>query len=210
MTLALNASYEKLTIALRYWLLGRNYFDALKALEFAARYHTGTRKDGTPEFSHQIWQANYIRTLEKSLDDPEGTLITTLCHDLLEDYPVAGETMISMFGKERGTSIIRITKIRDGIKVPDDAYYGEMAEDVRASVAKGGDRIHNHQTMQGAFTRQKQLSYMQETDDLLMPMLKVARRRFPSQELAYENIKHVLRTQMELIRCFQNPDEALA
>lgn len=202
MTLALNASYEKITIAMRHYLLGRRFFDAIAAMELAGQYHTGMRKDGTPEFSHQVWQSQYIRTLEPSLDDPEGTLITTFLHDLLEDYAdkISYEYIVNKFGQERGASVWAITKIRNGVKIPDTEYYDEMAADLRAAVAKGGDRIHNHQSMNGAFTPEKQESYMVETETHVLPMLKKARRLFPTQDAAYENIKHVLLTQMELIR----------
>lgn len=46
-------SAQKRLVSLRYWLIGRRYFTALEAMEFAAAHHTGFRKDGkTPEF-HQ-------------------------------------------------------------------------------------------------------------------------------------------------------------
>jgi len=51
--------YTKQFIAMRYWLLGRNYLLALDALEYAAKLHTGTRKDGrTQEYFHQIGRAH--------------------------------------------------------------------------------------------------------------------------------------------------------
>lgn len=90
--LAHDASYEKLTISLRYWLLGKGYIKALKAMEYAAQHHTGTRKDGTPEFSHQIWQAHYIRSITALLVDPEACLIVCFLHDVVEDYRCASPT----------------------------------------------------------------------------------------------------------------------
>ena len=48
-------TYDKLLVSLRYWLLGREFYTALKAPRYAADYHTGLRKDGvTPEFEHQL------------------------------------------------------------------------------------------------------------------------------------------------------------
>jgi len=56
------------------------------------------------------------------------------------------------------------------------------------------------------FTPKKIDSYMIETNDHVIPMLKLARKRFTKQEGAYLNIKHVLMTQMELLQAF-NPVE---
>jgi len=64
---------------------------------------------------------------------------------------------------------------------------------------KGADRIHNVQTMLGVFDLAKQQEYIHETEEYILPTLKEARRRFPHQEPAYENIKHMLQSQIELL-----------
>ncbi len=52
--------YQKLFIAMRYWLLGMaendsRYVLPLNALEYAKNIHIGYRKDGkTPEFQHNL------------------------------------------------------------------------------------------------------------------------------------------------------------
>ena len=85
----MNNNFEKMRIALRYWLYGKGYKKASCAMEFARMYHTGTRKDGTtPEFHHQISVASYIRTLS-GIRDLEATLSVALLHDVVEDYGVS-------------------------------------------------------------------------------------------------------------------------
>ena len=73
-----------------------------------------------------------------------------------------------------------------------------MAYNPLASIAKGVDRMHNFQSMSGVFDLDKQQRYMEETEQYIIPMLKEARKNFPEQEPVYQNIKHVLRTQIEL------------
>ena len=196
----LGYDYEKLKSSLRHWMLGRNYFTACKAMDFGLFYHTGIRKDGLPEFSHQVFQANYARTLSNVIN-PEGLLITIFCHDTVEDIAeVTQDDIRQRFGDANSQSVWCMTnQYPDGTKKTKEMYYGEMAYDVNASLAKGIDRIHNHQSMSGAFTREKQLSYIGETREYILPMLKTARKEFPEQEAAYQNISHVLLTQMELI-----------
>jgi hypothetical protein len=53
--------------------------------------------------------------------------------------------------------------------------------------------------MAEVFTLEKQKKYIKEVLDLFFPMLKNARRNFPAQVLAYENIKHMLKSQIQLI-----------
>lgn len=54
--------------------------------------------------------------------------------------------------------------------------------------------------MVGTFTKEKQLSYTEETEKFVLPMLKTARRNFPEQESVYENEKLLLKSQIVLIR----------
>lgn len=78
-------------------------------------------------------------------------------------------------------------------------YFNGISENAIASLTKGGDHIHNLQTTVGVFSREKQLKYVAEVRTRFFSMLKLARRAFPQQERAYENIKHMLESQIELI-----------
>lgn len=186
--------YEKMKVSLRYYLLGKGYYAAVDALEFAAQYHTGFRKDGvTPEFQHQIEIAHYVRTLQ--LMHPERTIAATLLHDVREDYNVSDHELLRRFGEE----ITRACIILDKTGKEPELYHAECASSPITSIAKGGDRIHNIQTMTGVFTPEKQQRYIQEVHDHFFPMIKLAKRTFPQQEAAYENIKHMLTSQIQLL-----------
>jgi len=198
------AVYERIRPSLRYWLLGRNYIIASKALDFAEARHTGLRKDGeTPEFQHQIEIAHFVRTLEPSLLYPELSLAVAFLHDVIEDKPVTYEEIESRFGKEVAKAVDLLSKFRfpqHGMEKADGHYYGEIGENPIASIVKGADRIHNIQSMPGVFTVEKQKRYIAEVETFILPMLKRARKTFPEQELAYHNIKHMLVSQIYLIR----------
>jgi (p)ppGpp synthase/HD superfamily hydrolase len=185
---------------MRSWLLGKEYFKAVEALEFASKYHTGMRKDGvTPEFHHQISIAHYLRTLP-NLRDQEAVLITAFLHDVVEDYGVSPEVIATKFGEHVKIAVLLLSKKINGEKKSTPDYYMSMRGNHIASVVKGGDRIHNFQTMHSVFTCEKQTAYMAECQEHILPMLKEARNNFPDQELAYENIKHALKGQIELLR----------
>lgn len=193
--------YEKLRISLRYFLLGKEFYKAAEALEFAASYHTGTRKDGvTPEFQHQIEIAHYVRTLP-SLLYPEDTLTAVILHDTPEDYNVSQDVIEAKFGKRVSIATGLVDKNRWSNK---QSQFEAIANDPVASVVKGADRSHNVQTMVGVFSPEKQLRYVDEVEKLFLPMLKTARRKFPQQETAYENIKHLLISQVTLIKAIHS------
>lgn len=192
---------DKTAISLKYWLLGKNYYLAAKALEFAKSYHTGMRKDNvTPEILHPITVTNFCRTLHDGLLLPEETLAASLLHDVVEDYPVTIQEIKNRFGREVGIATELLSKVINGKKKSNEHYYGELATSPSASVVKGSDRVHNIQTMIGVFSQEKQKAYIKECEDFTLPMLKIARLSFPEQEPIYENIKLVLQSQNSLIK----------
>lgn len=191
--------YAKLEISMRYWLLGKGWLTALKAMEFARAYHTGVRKDGfTPEFQHQLEIAHFIRTLASGLENPEQVLTLAFLHDVAEDYGVSQEELEPLFGQAVSTGVLILSKKFRGESKDTDAYFEDIGNNINTSIVKGADRIHNLQSMLGVFTREKQTIYMAEVRYHFLPMLKKARRLFPQQEMAYENIKHMLTSQLEL------------
>lgn len=196
---------HKLYVSMRYWLLGRNMHRALAALEFGATFHTGLRKDGvTPEYRHQLSIGHYIRTFINHLDLPEETLAAAFLHDICEDYDVGFEEIESKFGIEVGKAVTLLSKEHRGDKIPLEVYYKQIAKNPIASVVKGADRVNNIQTMVGVFSLERQKTYIEETEGLVLSMLKSARRLFTTQESAYENMKFVLRSQLELIQAIHN------
>lgn len=193
----MTTEYEKLKLSLRYFLLGRRYYMAVDALEFGAEHHVGLRKDGvTPEYQHQIEIANYIRTLEPSLMYPEETIAAVFLHDVTEDYGVPHSVISNRFGALTGNAVYLMDK--NG-KTP-EAFYAGIAGCPIASIDKGGDRNHNLGSMSGVFTPEKQRQYIAEAETRFLPMLKISKRSFPKQEAAYENIKFVMKTHIDLIR----------
>ena len=201
--------FDKLRIALRYWLLGRTASDpqflvALKALDFAEALTTGTRKDGTtPAFQHQLEIAHFLRTI--CHEHPAGATIlaVALLHDVAEDYDVGFEELEHRFGEQVARPVALLTKKHRGTQMAAPTYFERIAADNVASLVKGADRINNLQSMTGVFSLEKQASYCQEVRDWFLPMLKAARRQFPGDEHRYENIKHVLRSQLELLDAVQ-------
>ena len=210
----MTTKFQKKLLTLRNQLIGARYHHALAALEFAIRFHTGTRKDGvTPEFQHQVEIALFALTLPDLMHRQE-VIATIILHDVREDYDITDREIRDLFFQDAdfasrvAQAVENMTKVFRGVKKDEQALFDAMAQDPIASIAKGCDRMHNLQTMVGVFKIEKQKAYIQEVHDLFLPMLKKARRLFPHQVNAYENIKHVLTSQIELIQAVHQAIEA--
>jgi len=64
---------------------------------------------------------------------------------------------------------------------------------------KLADRNDNISTMVGVFKPARLERYFNETRDEYLPLIRQARRKFPSQEAVYENYKMQIQNQLNLI-----------
>lgn len=191
---------QKAQIIIRYWLLAKEYYRASRALELAKKSYVGLRKDGiTPELYHPLALVFYLKTISRSLLYPEESIIVALIHDLGEDYGLTTDAVEQGYGPMCAHAFEKMTKKNEFMRKTTEAYYNTLAVDPVASVVKAADRIHNHQSMVGVFSKKKIDEYLDETQKFVLPMIKRARREFPEQEPAYENAKHILVSQVELI-----------
>jgi (p)ppGpp synthase/HD superfamily hydrolase len=190
--------YQKLTIPLRYYFLGKGFHTALEAFEMGRALHTGTRKDGvTPEFMHQVQICHYLRTIESGLMFPQETFVAALMHDTPEDVAhVMHDDMLRLFGEPIHNAVYLLDKNGKSM----EGYFEGLSTDPIASIVKLADRVHNMSTMVNVFTQEKQTEYVWECETYFMPLIKRARRSFPKQEGAYENAKHVLNIQLDLLQ----------
>lgn len=199
---------SKAILILRYWFQGRGYIKALKALEYSTSITTGFRKDRkTPNIHHPLSVTFYLKTMDKYLLYPEETYSVALMHDLGEDYHVSAKDVEKNFGSVISQSF----KCISDYFIDDEGnadkskcylmsqYYDDIEKDPIASVVKASDRINNIQTMIGAFSVEKMEKYIEETKVNPLAMIKEARRNFPEQEPIYENAKHILLSQIELL-----------
>jgi (p)ppGpp synthase/HD superfamily hydrolase len=206
------ARHQKQLAKMQGFLSGKGWHIAADALEFVRSLMVGTRKDGeTPEFHHQLSIAKLVRTLTPHLIEPEVAMAAAFLHDLLEDYghKYTREYLVERFGARIAEVVWRLTKKYQGNVKPYDEYFAALAECPSASVIKLADRAHNLQTMQGVFTLAKQQAYLNEVRTWFLPLNRNARRAFPRQQGAYENLKIVLHIQKRLLESLHEAHSAL-
>ncbi len=184
--------YIKLENTLKGYLKGKNFHKALEAFNDAKHHHNGFRKDGiTPEFQHQVEIALYITTL-KEIKYEEETLCAVFLHDIREDYDVEDKVIRDKYGDLVADAVEALTKKFKGMNKTYEKYFHHLALDPIASLVKGADRIHNISSMSGVFSIEKQEKYIYEVKQYFMPMLKTARKNFPSQLMSYYNMTNML------------------
>ena len=204
--------YKKQLLVLRSQLIGAGFSNALIALEKGLKYHKGKRKGGDPEFSHQVSIALFALTLP-GIKCMERLICVILLHDVREDYDVSHEELVSWFpdrafGLLVAHSVENMTKVFRKVRKDDTQVFAALGEDECGSLAKLCDRIHNLQSMAGVFTLEKQKAYIEEVFEHFYPMLKEAKRNFPWHTNAYENIKWMIQSQIDLLQHIHKALEA--
>lgn len=173
-------TYQEQRTTLRRLLISNRMLLALEAMEFAERFHTGRRLDGSHEFSHQIEMAELLLEIAV-LPDRDETLAVCFLHDVREDYGVRDDVLRVRFGSRVADAVHCLTKTLSPGEIDP---FRKISSNAIASVVKAADRIHNLGTMEGAFSFTKQQRYHAETQDQIRPMLITARARHTSRQHA--------------------------
>lgn len=196
--------YERDRTALKHFLIGRRYTEALSALGIAERWHVGVRKDKvTPELHHQVWVVfNFLNTPIDGLtdDDEQSAIAALLDHDVVEDYPVTYEYLAQHGLRPRTISLVKgLTKV-DG--ETQDEMLERLLGDWLLPILKGCDRDNNVMTMQGAFKLEKMKSYCKETREVILVLLKRAGRLYPEHNRSYVALAAGIKKQLRIYEGF--------
>jgi (p)ppGpp synthase/HD superfamily hydrolase len=187
--------FEKDHAALKNYLLGRGYHQALTALGYANNHHTGFRKDGfTPEFHHQVRIAFSVLTL-RDVTNEELCVTLSFLHDTPEDKNVSHAALCKLFGEEVATKACILDKNQHATE---EACMAAIAQDSECSIVKGADNGDNVQSMVGVFSKEKIASYIMRTQTSILPMLKIAASLHPEQTFAYAGLRSRLKDQIKL------------
>ena len=181
-------------------MVDSRYFNLRRAVLFAEKVHSGTRKDGTKEFSHQLEMLAFALNLHELLQKPYEVYLSIVLHDLYEDYPQFLEEIRRSFSDVEAYAI-RLSKFKDSTEREYQSYFDAIANCEVCSVVKAIDRYHNLSTAPGVFSNSKMLEYCDEVEMYFIPMLRVA-KQLHNQRSVYELMKSILCTQITTIDTF--------
>lgn len=152
----------------------------LRALSLAEQYHEGQfRKSGEPYLDHPIAVASLLYATGVRDDT---ILAAALLHDTLEDTKIKPTDFNEQFGQGQdlsGSVLYAVTMLSKNLYDDNDEYYNNFwqGSDLigrRAAImVKIADRAHNLLTM-GAFSVEKKIKYIKETQEYSYPLLKKA------------------------------------
>jgi RelA/SpoT family (p)ppGpp synthetase len=148
-------------------LLNRAYVYAMKA------HGNQKRASGAPFFSHPLEVAAILA--EMRLDD--ATIATALLHDTIEDTETTRGEIDAMFGREIGTLVDGLTKIKKLDLVTKKAEQAEnfrklllaISSDIRVLLVKLADRLHNMRTLEHVKPAKRKI-IAEETMDIYAPL----------------------------------------
>ena len=205
--------YEREKTALKYYLVGKGYHRAIKALgfierlEFRVKPEDRFRKDGiTPSLHHQVrialsvTQLPNIAGIEKlegwNISLEEQCIINALLHDCQEDHGVSRDQIKNEFDVLTEDVNWKLTKKFAGTQKNKEEYIREIALCMIASIVKGLDRLDNLAHMIDVFSINKMEDYAAEAKNVFLPMIKTASKLYPELHLAYTSMALQMKRQI--------------
>jgi (p)ppGpp synthase/HD superfamily hydrolase len=198
---------DKLKTFYRGYFEGYKMDQSLKALDLAMKFHTGSRKGGAPEVTHQFEIVNLLIQLlqghckSKQIDE---IIASGFLHDVVEDYPdrFSFDDLSKNFSKDVYRTVKAVTKPADFDKYSEtdhEKYYKQILKIPEAVLVKLGDRIQNVQTI-GGLKLDRQKEYVVEVEEHFLPMLKKARRLYPNFSSILVALREILRRQIKFVK----------
>ena len=169
-------------------LLNRAYVYAMKA------HGAQVRASGDPYFSHPLEVAAILTDMH--LDD--ATIVAAVLHDTIEDTESTREEIDRIFGREIGSLVDGLTKLKRLDLVSKRAVQAEnfrklllaIAADVRVLLVKLADRLHNMRTLHFV-SPEKRARIAEETLDIYAPLagrMGMQRLREELEDLAFRHL----------------------
>ena len=154
----------------------KGFLKTLNAINVATILHEGQmRKSGEPYFSHPVQVACELLALGV-YDDI--LLASALLHDVLEDCGISENQLIHDYKID--PDVVSVVKLLTKSKEMNmEQYYKGIMSDWRASLIKISDRCHNVSTMVDGFDTAKMTSYVEETNQYVIPLCKYAKNFYP-------------------------------
>ena len=192
---------QKSRIYLTGYCRAKHMTNTLRALGYMLQKHgsdprdpnTQKRKDGQLYATHPISMACYALSLEISDDN---IIAAILLHDVCEDCDTRIEELPFNETIRKAVSFMTISPFEDESKEElKRRYFNELLDCREALIIKALDRYMNLSTMEGVLSPAAIEKNIKETDELLLPVLKMGKERYPEDA----NLIHALRTNVQLI-----------
>ncbi len=183
-----------------------NLTETYEALYYARDKHAGqSRKtspftqEHIPYITHPLMMACHAHAMGIKNDQ---VLATVILHNVCEDCGVKPEN--PPFSEPVRHSVALLTKPDNysGSDAEKKRYYVGISSDSTASIVKALDRCNNVSLMSLAFSREKIIRYVEETEEYVYPLLEHIKYGDKNYNDAVFLIKYQLKSTMETIKAF--------
>ena len=191
---------EKMYTYIRGYATGREMKQTLCALTFARRKHEGQkRKSGEPYLVHPLTMACNALSLGINDDD---VIATILLHDVCEDCGVSLKELPVNDNVKRAVDLMTF-RVMDGEtkETAKTRYYNMLLENRAAALTKLIDRCHNVSSMAGTFSIEKLKSYIEETRQYVLPLLRKVKEQYPEDADILFVLKYHMTSVVDAIDC---------
>ena len=171
-------NHEKMYTYIKGFATGAGMKETLKVLSFAREKHCGQlRKSGQPYIVHPLTMA--CNAVSMGIRD-DTVVATILLHDVCEDCGVSVAELPVSQAVKRGVELMTF-RVMDGEskEIAKNRYYNMLLQSREATLTKLIDRCHNVSSMAGTFSVAKLKSYIEETRQYVLPLLKKAKTVYP-------------------------------
>lgn len=144
------------------------------AYDYAKKMHDGQKRaSGEPYYTHPVEVASILADMKMD----EGTIITAILHDTLEDTKATYDELKKQFGEEVADLVNGVSKLT---RIESQTVEGKqaenfrklllaMSEDIRVLLVKLADRLHNMRTLD-AVSDEKKRRIAMETLEIYAPL----------------------------------------
>lgn len=177
---------------LRGRLDGPGFEQSQQALSFALDCHGEQfRENGDPYMIHPLTMACDAIACKGATDE---IIATILLHDVCEDHRIPLSALPVNDKIKQGVKYMTIRKF-DGEEKEETKrrYFNELLDSREAIICKAFDRYANLNDAEGTLSEERIVKNILETHNLLMPVLREAKYRYP--ELS--DMLHTIRTALK-------------
>lgn len=147
----------------------------LAALPMARERHKGQYRDGAGEVPYIIHPLTMAcHALAMGLED-DDVLATIILHDVVEDTGAKPEELPVNERVREAVCLVSYNTYPGPKKQIKPLYYENIGKNPLASLVKCIDRCNNLSSMAMGFTREKMVTYVEQTEQYVMPLLQVVK-----------------------------------
>lgn len=188
---------EKMFTFIKGYITNGNYPNTMSALYFARDCHAEQkRKSGEPYIVHPL--SMVCHAISMGLND-DRLFASLILHDVVEDCGIRVECLPVDEETKNVVSLVTFTlKNHESKEDAKKRYYSDIAKSKIASLVKLIDRCHNVSTMASVFTPEKIKEYADETEQFVLPLIRVLKDDYPDLSNQLFILKYHLTSMVDL------------